>query len=70
MDVLIWIGAAISLLGLGGILYCIYAAMRARATAADDSELRTTLQRIVTINLAAFFVSVLGLMCIVVGIFL
>lgn len=70
MDILIWIGAAISALGLAGILWCMGAVFRAKKAGLDDAALRDRLARVVPVNLGALFVSVIGLMLIVVGIML
>jgi hypothetical protein len=68
MGTLIWIGAAISLAGLGGIVACIVRTVRARRAGLDDDTLRAVLKRIVTLNLVALLVSALGLMCVMLGI--
>ncbi|MDG2452242.1 MAG: hypothetical protein P8M63_05320 [Paracoccaceae bacterium] len=71
MDALIWIGALVSLIGLGGILYCIYLVRRAKKTAGDDDGiLRAALQKVLPMNLGALFLSVIGLMMVVVGVLL
>jgi hypothetical protein len=70
MDILIWVGAAVSLAGLAGIIWCILAIAKARRAGLDDAGLRARLQRVVTINLAALFVSVIGLMMVVIGVML
>ena len=68
MDWLIWIGAAISLVGLAGILRTAAQVRRAKREAADDAELRDRIRAILPWNLGALFVSSLGLMCVVVGV--
>lgn len=68
MGILIWIGAAISLAGLGGIVACIVRTVRARRAGLEDDALRAVLKRIVTLNLLALLVSALGLMCVMLGI--
>ncbi|MEL6959188.1 MAG: hypothetical protein AAGL89_09595 [Pseudomonadota bacterium] len=70
MEILIWIGAAISLVGLAGIVLSILQVRKAKKTAADDAELKARIQAAMPLNLGAFFVSVLGLMCVVVGVVL
>lgn len=70
MNWLIWPGAAISLLGLGGLVWCIFAVMRAKRQAASDEELRKAVQQVMPVNLGALFLSVIGLMLVIVGIFL
>jgi hypothetical protein len=70
MDWLIWIGAAVSLGGIAGLLRCIQLALRARKSGMDSTAMRARLQQIVTFNLAALGVSALGLMLVVTGILL
>lgn len=70
MDSIIWIGAAISVLGMVGIIYSIFAVARAKRAGLDDEALRKKISRILPINLGALFVSMIGLMMVVVGIFL
>jgi hypothetical protein len=70
MTVLVYVGTLLALLGLSGLGYCIYAAVSAKRSSLPDPELRARLQRIVTINMGALLVSVLGLMCVVMGVFL
>jgi hypothetical protein len=70
MQALIWAGAALTLLGVAGLVYCVLRALKARRAGLPDDALRAELQRIVLINLGALGVSVLGLMLVVLGIFL
>jgi hypothetical protein len=70
MQSLIWIGAALALLGVLGLGYCVARVLRARRSGLDDDALRAELRRVVTINLAAVGVSALGLMLVVAGIML
>ena len=70
MDWLIWIGTAVSLGGIAGLLRCIQLALRARKSGMDSTAMRARLQQIVTFNLAALGVSALGLMLVVTGILL
>ena len=70
METLVWVGAAVTLLGVGGLVWCIVAVMRARRAGLDDEALKARLQKVVGLNLAALFVSAIGLMMVIVGIFL
>ena len=70
MQALIWAGAALALMGVAGLGYCVVRATRARRAGMDDASLRAELQKIVLINLGALGLSVLGLMSVVAGIFL
>ena len=70
MEWLVWIGTGLTLIGLGFLAYCIFAAMAAKRSGLPEAELRAKLQRIVVINMGALLLSALGLMSVVVGIFL
>ena len=70
MEVLVWIGAGLTLVGLLGLVWCIVLAIRARRSGLPDDEVRARLQRVVALNLGALAVSALGLMAVIVGIFL
>lgn len=69
-DVMIWVGAAITVVGLLGLLWCIFTVVRARRRGLSDDEMRKVLRSVLAINIAALMVSVLGLLVIAVGIFL
>ncbi|AXC50861.1 hypothetical protein DRW48_15305 [Paracoccus suum] len=71
LELLIWIGAAVTLAGLGGIVWCIFAARAAKAESrGDDALLRARMQRVVSVNMGALLASMLGLMMVVAGVFL
>lgn len=70
MQILIWIGAVVTLIGLAVILWSILEIVKAKRAGLDDETLRGRLQRAVTVNLGAFFLSVLGLIMVVAGIML
>lgn len=70
MEWLIWTGAATSLAGVAGLVWCIVYTLRARRAAMDETTLRVRLQKAVVMNLAALMVSALGLMMVVIGILL
>lgn len=70
MESLIWLGAAVSLTGLAGLVWCIATVWKARRSGMSDAEMRTRLKRVVPVNTAALFLSVIGLMLVVVGILL
>lgn len=70
MEALVWIGTAVSLAGIAGLVWCILAVAKARRAGLSDEVLRARLQRVVAWNLAALGVSALGLMLVVIGIFL
>ena len=70
MEILIWIGSILSILGLIGLLWCIKTVIKAKKLADSDEELRTSLQKVVPINMAALFLSAIGLMLVILGIML
>lgn len=70
MEILVWAGAAVSLIGLAGLIWCIVTVWKARNSGQSDDELRATMQRIVPLNTGALFLSVIGLMLVVLGIIL
>lgn len=67
---LIWGGAAMTLAGLAGIVWCILAVRRARKAGLDDPGMQAVLQRVVAVNLGAFGLSALGLGAVVAGLIL
>jgi len=69
-DILIWCGALISLGGLVGLVWCIVFVARARRANLPDEDLRARLQKAVPLNLGSLFLSVIGLMLVIVGIFI
>ena len=70
MEILIWVGSILSLLGLVGLLWCIKTVLRAKKAAVSDEELRVSLQKVVPFNMAALFLSAIGLMLVILGIML
>ncbi len=69
-DIVIWGGAVLTLAGLTGILWCIWAVCRARKQGLDEASFRARMQRVVAVNMAALAASVLGLMAVLLGIML
>ena len=70
MDWMVVLGAFVTLGGLGLLVYCIMAVAKAKKADLPDQELRAKIQRVVAINLAALFISSIGLMMVIVGLFL
>ncbi|WP_425102201.1 hypothetical protein [Tropicibacter sp. S64] len=70
MQLLIWIGALVTVAGLGGLIWCILRVGRARNTGLDDEALREVVRQTVTWNMASLFLSVIGLMMVILGLFL
>lgn len=69
-DIIVWVGAALSVAGLFGLMWCIVRVVKARRQDLDDDALRAVVQSVLPYNLGALFLSVLGLMLVMVGIFL
>ncbi len=67
---LIWAGTGVSLLGLLGLVYCILRVSRAKRAQLPDEDMRAELKKVMPLNLGALFLSVIGLMMVIVGIFL
>ena len=70
MEILIWLGAGLTLLGVLGLAWCIVLAMRARKSNLPDDQIKAALQRVVALNLGALAVSAIGLMAVVIGVIL
>ena len=70
MNVLIWAGAAISLIGLMGLLVCIRRVAKAKKVTQSEDELRYAVKEVLPLNLGSLLVSALGLITVVVGILL
>ncbi|MBS0126732.1 hypothetical protein [Thetidibacter halocola] len=70
MDWLITLGTIVSLGGLAGLVWCILRVWKARRAGLDDESLRAEVRKVVPINMAALFCSVIGLMMVILGIFL
>lgn len=70
MEIIVWIGAALSAIGLCGIVYSIVAVARAKRAKLTDEELRARISGILPINLIALFISMIGLMAVVIGVLL
>ncbi|WP_299955235.1 hypothetical protein [uncultured Roseobacter sp.] len=69
-DLLIWGGASLSFIGLIGLIWCIIYVARARRARLPDAEMRAKLKTALPMNLGALFLSVIGLMLVILGIFL
>ena len=68
MQMLIPAGAAVTVLGLIGLVWCIIRVARARKSGLDDDGLRALMQSLVALNLGALCLSAIGLMLVVMGI--
>ncbi len=69
-DLLIWAGAFLSLAGLAGLIWCIVFVARARRASLPDDALKEKLRKALPVNLGSLFLSVIGLMLVILGIFL
>ncbi|MEX0306060.1 MAG: hypothetical protein AB3N12_01630 [Ruegeria sp.] len=67
-DIIVWGGAALSVAGLVGLVWCILRVIKARKSNLSDEELRAAVQGVLPWNLASLFLSVLGLMMVILGI--
>jgi hypothetical protein len=67
---LIWIGAALSVLGMVGIIVSIVIVAKAKRAGLEDTEMRARISKILPLNMGALFVSMIGLMMVIVGIIL
>lgn len=67
-DLLVLVGAVMTLIGFAALIWCIWTVWRARRAALPDDDMRALLQRMVPVNFGALGLSVLGLMLVVVGI--
>ena len=70
MEYVIWGGAGLSVIGLIGIAYSIIAVARAKKENLSDDALRKRVSAILPVNLGALFLSMIGLMAVIIGIML
>ena len=70
MDWLIILGAIVALLGLAGLISSAVIIVKAKRAGLEDDALRDRLGRGMVLNMASLFLSVIGLMMVVMGVFL
>lgn len=70
MEILVAAGAIISCVGLAGLIFCIIKAAQARKLGGTNEEMQKRLEPLIPINLGSLFLSIIGLICIVLGIVL
>ena len=70
LNVLIWLGAGLTAVGIAMLIWCILIAVRAKRAGLEDDALKARLQRVVVLNLGALAISAIGLMMVIVGVFL
>jgi hypothetical protein len=70
MHLMIWGGAALTVVGILGLLYCIWIVLGIKRANLPDDQARARMQRVVALNLGALAVSFFGLMLVLVGVIL
>ena len=70
MELLVIIGAIISIIGLIGILVCILKASKAKREGGTQEEMQAKLEPLIPLNLGSLFLSIIGLICVVLGVIL
>ncbi|GGG82047.1 hypothetical protein GCM10011415_34630 [Salipiger pallidus] len=70
MEWLVWVGAGVSIVGLLGLMGCIFKVWSSRRKGMTDDQLREVVRKVVPLNMGALLFSVLGLMMVILGIFL
>ena len=70
MEVLVWSGAALAVIGMAGVLYSMVAVARAKRQNLTDEEMRDRIRKMIPINLGTLFIAMIGLMMVVVGVML
>ena len=68
MDWLIIVGAIMSVIGLVGLVASALKVMKAKREKLEDTELRARVQKAMALNMGALGLSVLGLMCVILGV--
>lgn len=70
MDMLIYVGVALTLAGVALLGYCIVQATKAKKLGGSDEDIRARLQKVVALNLVALMISAIGLGAVTIGIIL
>jgi hypothetical protein len=70
MSAVIWGGAILTLIGVAGLIFCVFMALRAKREGLSGPAMQARLQRVVAWNLGALAVSALGLIMVIVGLIL
>ncbi|AFO87282.1 MULTISPECIES: hypothetical protein [Phaeobacter] len=66
-EIMVWAGAAVSVAGLIGLMWSVVRVMQAKRQKLDDDALRAVVQKVLPYNLGALFLSVIGLMLVMLG---
>lgn len=70
MEILIYIGAAISAVGLVGLVMSALRVLKAKRAGLDDDAMREAVRRAMVLNFGALMLSAFGLILVVVGVIL
>lgn len=70
MDLLIWIGSALTVVGIIALLWCVKMVVGIRKQTLPEADMRAALQKAVALNMAALGISGIGLMMVVIGVIL
>ena len=70
LSLIIWSGCAVTILGLGGLVYSILEAARLRKTPLPEDKAQAKLHSLVYINMAAVGLAGFGLALVVFGLIL
>lgn len=70
MQALIWVGAVLAILGLGGLAWCIREGLRLRAPDHDVALVRARLRKLNAVNFASVGVGFIGLAMVAVSVIL
>ena len=70
MQYLIWGGAAVTLISVAMLGWCVVLALRVRRAGLDEAATRAALQKVLIWNMAAIGLAAMGLMAVVTGVIL
>jgi len=70
METLVWIGSAVTLIGLVGLIASVVMIVKAKRANLEDEALRARLAKAFPVNLGSLMLSMLGLMMVIVGVIL
>lgn len=70
MEILIYIGVLISVIGLIGLILSALRVVRAKRVGLDDDGLRDAVRRAMVLNFGALMLSAFGLILVIVGVIL
>ena len=70
MEILIYIGVIVSVIGLVGLILSALRVLKAKRSGQDDEALRETVRRAMILNFGSLMLSAFGLILVVVGVIL